>query len=266
MKRKIAAFAAIAVLLFAAAFLASCSPGGSGSTSGSSSASSGGSNGSGASKASSDFYAVQSFTVHYTDGTLTSTTYTYENGAIASEAVNSQGTTTKASYADYDKIGMPWAETINGTRYDLKINANPAGLPLSLGVDGAAVRTEYEYDSNNSLKTCTVVNTSDNSVFTKVSYGEDGYVSTVQNSYGDVARYTYDKGSDGKISKLKIENTLSDGNKVNADYSVTVDEVGNVTALVDADGFKVYEAHYTKMNDATLYVKTLYGSPICYWG
>lgn len=263
MKRKIVSFASIAVLLFAAAFLASCSPGGSGSSSGSSSASSGGS---GASKASGDFYAVQSFTVHYTDGSLTSTTYTYENGAITSEAVNSQGTTTKASYADYDKIGMPWAETINGTRYDLKINANPAGLPLSLGVDGAAVRTEYEYDSNNSLKTCTVVNTSDNSVFTKVSYGEDGYISAVQNSYGDVAKYTYDKGSDGKISKLKIDTTMSDGNKVSAEYSVTADEAGNVTELVNADGFKVYEAHYTKMNEATFYVKTLYGSPICYWG
>ena len=208
---------------------------------------------------------LQSFTCYYQDGTLMSTTLTYENGSVTSETVNQGGTITKAAYADYDAIGMPWAETINNARYDFTCKVNSIGLPVERTVKGSAITYKYEYYPNNFPKSQAVYNVADGALLTEVEYDQLGYITSVTNSYGDLSTYTYLKDAAGNITSLKIDTKVGDS-ATSRTLSVKLDSSGNITDLTDADGIKIYEAHYVEMPNATDFTKIMYGFRLGYWG
>lgn len=208
---------------------------------------------------------LQSYTCYYQDGTLMSTTLTYENGAVTSETVNQGGTITKAAYADYDAIGMPWAEIINGTRYDFTCKVNDKSLPVERTVKDSTITYKFEYHPNNFPKSQAVYNIADGALLTKVEYDQLGYITSVTNSYGDYATYTYLKDAAGNIKSLTIDTKIGD-TTTSRTLSVQLDSAGNIIELDDADGFKIYEAHYAEMPNATDFTKIMYGFRLGYWG
>lgn len=179
-------------------------------------------------------------------------------GATKSYSYNADGSLetyrkpdgTRLNY-EYDQLGRVTSDGVNDYSYDSKLRLKSIsgnGKSISFGYDGfnritSAGDATYTYDDNSNVKSVNnttygydklnrLITVTFNGRTITYTYRNDSQLSTVD--YNGVMTTTFGYDSAGRLTSKQTK--LSNG-KVVADYSYTLDKVGNITKQIKQEPF-----------------------------